>query len=113
MNDVQVPAGANFKEFNVTDISEIIPRSGTDLMREARVERNEQARILAEEAGEDVNVPLEDDPAVQDRVEVKHYMHLGVEDVCSTRSPGKATGRRTAPFSDKCTHCCLIFLCFH
>lgn len=88
-NDLQVPADAGFKEFNVIDISETVPRSGTNRMRQARLERNEEARVLAEEMGEEVNIPLTDDPVVADRVEKKHYMHLGVEDVCTMRSPGK------------------------
>jgi hypothetical protein len=89
MNDLQVPSDAGFKDFNVTDISDTIPRSGTELQREARLRRNENARVLAEEAGDEVNIPLMDEPAVADRVMVRHYMHLGVEDVCTMRSPGK------------------------
>lgn len=89
--DAQVPKESNhFTEFRVNDISETVPRGGeTEVQRRNRLERNEEARLLAEEAGEDMNIPLMDEPVVHDKVRGNYYMHLGVEDVCTLRSPGK------------------------
>lgn len=84
----QVPKAFVKQEFSVLDISETVSRGETECEKGRREERNEMLRELAEEAGDDLNIPLFDDPIVQETVLKRHYMHLGVEGVCSLDSPG-------------------------
>ena len=80
------------QEFSVIDISETVSRGETDCQKESRDGRNDMVRERAAEAtnapDDANNIPLLDDPIVCETVIKRHYMHLGVESVCSLDSPG-------------------------
>ena len=79
------------QEFSVIDISETVSRGETDCQKESREGRNDMVRErAAEETGDPdaANIPLLDDPIVCETTVKRHYMHLGVESVCSLDSPG-------------------------
>lgn len=78
----------NYTPFTVADISETVSRGETDFEKARRLRRNAMARERAEVTGGDPVMPLLDDPVVHEHVKKRHYMHLGVEDVCTLRSPG-------------------------
>ncbi len=87
----QVPKEFVKQEFSVIDISETVSRGETDCQKESREGRNDMVRERAAEATgapDDANTPLLDDPIVCETVIKRHYMHLGVESVCSLDSPG-------------------------
>lgn len=86
--ETQVPKDANLTEFTVADISETVSRGETELEQARRVRRNVMAQERAEATGQGANIPILDDPVVHETVKKRHYMHLGVEDVCTMRSPG-------------------------
>lgn len=111
-----MPKDAGIPEnYNVTDISEMVPLPEGAVAKRKRLARNAKARLDAAASGVEPEIPLEDQDFVHEQKEVRHYMHFGVEETCNLKSPGNLLLHKIIYLVSVCKNTSIPFhfMCIH